>query len=138
MTLSLGQDRQEKTELDNAGMVGEDLLVWEYINGLTISIGKESGKALFLSTTKRGIATDLGVQVGDKAQAAIDIYKVKYQPAINRHNNEQLVGWFWVGEEAVVILDFERDDNQLIDPDLTVTPATLVESIIISYWKYFN
>ena len=74
----------------------------------------------------------------DNAQVAAGIYLAKFKPAINRHNNKELVGWFRIGEEAVVVLDFNRDDNQLTNPDVILTPDTQVEAIVISYWKYFE
>jgi len=135
---ALGQDHQEKTELDYADMIGEDLLIWEYKSGLTVAIGKKSRKVQRLSTVNSDILTDMGVQVGDNAMTAMDIYKAKYQPATSRDNNKELIGWFRIGEEAVIVLDFDRDDNQLTDPALALNPNTQVEAIVISYWKYFD
>ena len=42
----LGNDYSESIEIDNAGIIGEDIIVWSYESGIVVSFGKTSGKVI--------------------------------------------------------------------------------------------
>ncbi|HHY78421.1 MAG TPA: hypothetical protein GX498_07970 [Clostridiales bacterium] len=78
----------------------------------------------------------MGIKVGDDAKTALKAYSTKYKRVISRHTNEELEGWFHVGDEAIIIFDFDKSDNTVVNS--TVTPDSDVEEIILAYWKHFN
>ena len=133
----LGSNCTKTDEPDNAGYIGEDTIVWRYESGISVTIGKTSGKVLRISSVSPVFKTDLGVKVGDNMNTVNEIYGPLYKEAVSRHDDEVLTGWFLIGEEAVIIFDFEKSDNALINSSI-ITLDSKVEEIIVAYWKHFD
>ncbi|HHW49625.1 MAG TPA: hypothetical protein GXX14_13565 [Clostridiaceae bacterium] len=133
---NLGDSYSESTESDVSGFIGEDLAIWNYDNGITVSIGKTSGKVLRIVSSSPDFKTDLGIKVGDVADTVFKTYKPMFKEAVSRHSDETLVGWFIMKDGAVIIFDFDKSDDTLINSD--ITSDSEVEEIILSYWKYFD
>lgn len=132
----LGSDYSESTEPDIAGLIGEDLIVWSYENGVDVYIGKTSEKVVRIASTSPDLKTDLGVKVGDDSKTVLETYKPAYEEAVSRHRDEVLEGWFLKGEEAVIIFDFDKSDDSVVNTN--VTSESKVEKVILAYWKHFN
>lgn len=132
----LGDDYSESTEPDVLGAIGEDITVWNYNSGITISIGKTSGKVLRIVSASPDFQTDLGIKVGDDAKIVFEMYKPVSDEAVSRHSNETLEGWFLMEDGTVIIFDFDKSDDSIVNSD--ITPDSSVEEIILSYWKYFD
>ncbi len=131
----LGNDYEEVFE-EEGGHFGEPYYILDYQEGVKIIIGKDSGKVMQIDVTAPGMATDMGVQVGDKAADAIAKYREKYSEPESIHSGEKLVGWFEVGEGALVILDADRDDETIVNPEITSDAE--VEMIRLVYSRYID
>lgn len=132
----LGSNCTKTDEPDSAGYIGEDMTVWRYESGISVTIGKTSGKVLKISSVSPDFQTELGVKAGDDLNTVYESYGPLYKEAVSRHGDEVLRGWFHTGEEAVIIFDFDKSDNTLINS--SITPESEVEEIIIAYWKHFD
>ena len=133
---ALGNNYSESTEPDVAGLIGEDLTVWTYENGIVVYIGKTSGKVQRIETTNPDFKTDLGIKVGDDKETVDETYRPNFEGAVSRHNDEVLEGRFHIGDGSVIIFDFDKSDNALVNEN--VTPDSKVERIILAYWKHLN
>ena len=76
------------------------------------------------------------VKVGDDSKTVLETYKPAYEEAVSRHRDEVLEGWFLKGEEAVIIFDFDKSDDSVVNTN--VTSESKVEKVILAYWKHFN
>jgi hypothetical protein len=133
---ALGNNYTESTEPDNAGFIGEDMTVWSYESGIVVSIGKTSGKVLRVKSTSPDFRTDLDVKVGDDAKTVFEAYKPEFQEAVSRHSDEVLEGWFLIGDQVILIFDFDKSDGALINS--SITPDSSVEEIVLAYWEHFD
>lgn len=133
---ALGDKYSETEESDALGAFGEDITVWNYNDGISVSIGKTSGKVLRVVATSPDYKTDLGVKVGDDAETALKTYRDKFEEAKSRQNNETLAGWFLTENGTVVILDFDKSDDSSVNAD--VKPDSKVEEITLSKWEYYD
>lgn len=131
----LGNDYEESFE-EEGGHFGEPYYILDYQEGIKIILGKDSGKVMQIDVTTPGMATDMGVEVGDKATDAIARYREKYSEPESIHSGEKLEGWFEVGEGALVILDVDRDDETIVNPDITSDAE--VEMIRLVYSRYID
>lgn len=131
----LGSDYEE-TFQEEGGHFGESYYIWDYQEGVKLIIGKESGKVLQIDVTTPEMETDMGVKVGDKVTAAIGKYQEEYTEPESIHSGEKLQGWFEVGEEALVIFDVDKDDDTIVNPE--ITPDSEVEMIRLVYSKYID
>lgn len=131
----LGSDYEE-TFQEEGGHFGESYNVWDYQEGIELIIGKESGKVMQIDVTTSEMETDMGVKVGDQVTTAIEKYQEKYTEPESIHSGEQLEGWFEVGEEALVILDVDKDNDTIVNPE--ITSDMKVEMIRLVYSKYID
>jgi len=132
----LGNDYAESAETDASGLIGEDMAVREYRNGITVYIGKTSGKVLRIISESDDFKTDLGVGVGDDAKTVSDTYGSRFEKAVSRHIDEELEGWYLLEDGSVIIFDFDRTDDTLINSD--VKPDSKVGRIVLAYWQHFD
>lgn len=132
----LGDKYSETEESDNLGAFGEDIVIWNYNNAISVSIGKTSGKVLRVLSKSPDYKTDLGIKVGDDAATVFETYRSKFKEAVSRHNDETLEGWFLTEDETVVIFDFDKSDDSIVNSN--ITSDSRVEEIILSKWKYYN
>jgi|GEM_PF-4833944 len=132
----LGSDYEESQEEDILGAFGEDVLIWRYEKGITVTFGKDTKKVIKVVAYHPDFETDLGIKIGDKAQRIFEKYEPISQKPVSRHNNEVLTGWFDMGEGEILIFDFDRNDNTPVNGD--VLPDAQVQEIILGYWKHFD
>lgn len=133
---ALGNDYEESTESDASGIIGEDLVIRNYKNGIVVYLGKTSGKVLRVDAESKDFKTDLGIRVGDDAKTVFDAYKSRFETAVSRHSDEKLEGWYLPGDGSVIIFDFDKSDGTLINGD--VKSELKVERIVLAYWQHFN
>lgn len=132
----LGSNCIKTDEPDSAGYIGEDTTVWRYESGISVTIGKTSDKVLRIASVSPDFKTDLGIKVSEDINTVYEAYKPLYEEAVSRHSDEVLEGWFLVGNEAVIIFDFNKSDNAVVNSN--ITPDSKVEEIIVAYWKHFD
>ncbi|HHW31273.1 MAG TPA: hypothetical protein GXX20_06315 [Clostridiaceae bacterium] len=132
----LGDNYIESTEPDYFGIMGEDITVWSYDNGIVIRIGETTGKVLSVTSKNPDFQTDMGIKVGDDAETVFNAYKPKFEEAKSRHSDEILEGWYLVGDGTVMIFDFDKSDNAVINSN--IASDSKVEEIILAYWKHFD
>ncbi|HHV97517.1 MAG TPA: hypothetical protein GXX37_13810 [Clostridiaceae bacterium] len=132
----LGNNYVESTEEDIAGFIGEDMNIWTYENGIVVYFGKMTGKVLRITSTSPNLQTDLGIKVGDNAKTVFETYKPLFEEAVSRHEDEKLEGWYLINDEVVMIFDFDKSDEKLINNK--VMPDSSVEEITLAYWKHFD
>lgn len=132
----LGSNYTESVEPDTAGFIGEDMILWSYENDAVIYFGQTSGKVLKVTTASRDLKTDLGIKAGDNAETVFNAYRPLYDEPTSRHSNDLLEGWFLMEDGVVIIFDFNKSDGSAINSD--VTPDSVVEEIILAYWKHFD
>ncbi|NLU32721.1 MAG: hypothetical protein GXX04_08895 [Clostridiaceae bacterium] len=132
----LGNDYTESTEPDASGTIGEDMVIRQYKNGITVYLGKTSGKVLRIISESTDFETDIGIKVGDDAKAVSDAYKSRFKTAVSRHSDEELEGWYLLGDGAVIIFDFDKSDDTLTNSD--INPESKVERIVLAYWQHFD
>jgi len=83
-----------------------------------------------------GWGTLLGIKAGDTGKAAFEKYQQEYEQVKSRHSEEALTGWFHIGDEQIIIFDFDKDDNSLANQ--TAAPDSTVQAIVLAYWKHFD
>jgi hypothetical protein len=136
VTSVLGQAYTETLITDEAGYIGEDMIELMFESGITVTLGKESGEVIRVVSQSPGFETYLGIEVGDEAKTALDKYRSTYKEVVSRHSNNTLPGWFNVGQEIIVIFDFDREDETRVNDD--IMPNSVVQEIVLAYWKHFD
>ena len=116
---ALGNDCTKIDEPDNAGIIGEDMTIWRYESGISVTIGKTSDKVLRIASVSPDFKTDLGIKVSEDINTVYEAYKPLYEEAVSRHSDEVLEGWFLVGNEAVIIFDFNKSDDAVVNSSIT-------------------
>jgi hypothetical protein len=132
----LGDRYTETIHQDLGHMIGEDLVVWTFDQGIEVTFGKRSGRAIRVTVQDPDFPTNLGVKVGDHAQTALDNYRDSYQEARSRHYDTVLEGWFLLEEGAVLILDFDASDGSLVNGPIQA--GSSIEQIVLAYWEHFD
>lgn len=132
----LGEEYTETLMTDEAGYIGEDALVLEFKQGIVVTLGKESARVIRVEVSSPGFPTYLGIQVGDHASSALGKYKSTFKEAISRHDNSTLSGWFHVGDEKVIIFDFDSEDGTRKNSE--ITPDSAVQEMVLAYWRHFD
>ncbi|MGI6549828.1 MAG: hypothetical protein ACOX4Q_07300 [Syntrophomonadales bacterium] len=135
VTQVLGSEYEE-TFSEEGGHFGESYYIWDYQDGIELIIGKESGKVLQIDVTTPEMKTNMGVKVGDKVATAIETYQEKYSEPESIHTGEKVEGWFEVEDGALVIFDVDKDDDTIVNPDMTQDDE--VEMIRLVYSKYID
>ncbi|KPU44777.1 hypothetical protein OXPF_18630 [Oxobacter pfennigii] len=132
----LGKDYKESLETDDSGYFKEDLTVWTYDKGITVKFGKETEKVISVTSFSPDFETDLGVRVEDSAKTGFEKYKPKSDQVTSRHTGEPLEGWFDIGEEKLIILDFDKGNNTKVNS--IVEDSSIIEEIVLAYWDHFD
>jgi hypothetical protein len=132
----LGRGYAETIEEDAAGMIGEDMIVRTYENGITIWFGKDSGKVIRILSSTSDHQTDLGLKVGDTANKVFECYEKAFETPKSRHSGKSLTGWYSTGADEVIIFDFNKEND--IRTNFDIEPDSLVEEIVLGFWKHFD
>jgi hypothetical protein len=131
----LGSDYTE-TYMDIAGHFGESYYVREYNDGLSVIIGKDSDKVLEIELVSDKYQTWLGDKIGDTANDILSKYRKLYTEPETIHSDGKLEGWFDVGDGMVLIFDFNKDDNMIINVDISLDSK--VELIKLTKMMYLD
>lgn len=131
----LGKDYQE-TFYDEPGHFPEAWYSREYKQGIRLIVGKDSGKVLEIDAIAADFATNLGAKVGDTAERIKDVYADKYKPFESRHGEGPLEGFYLLEDGQLMIFDYNREDNQLVNTN--VKPDSKVEMIRLTQSQYLD
>lgn len=129
-------DDYEEMFSEIEGHFGEPYNVRKYSDGLSILIGKNSGKVLEIELTSTKYETWLGDKIGDTAGKVLTKYREKYTEPETVHSNGKLEGWFDVGNGIILIFDFNKDDNMIVNMD--ISPDSKVELIKLTKLQYLD
>ncbi|SHN63867.1 hypothetical protein [Desulfitobacterium chlororespirans] len=131
----LGKDYQE-TFYDEPGHFPEAWYSREYKQGIRLIVGKDSGKVLEIDAIAADFTTNLGAKVGDTAEKIKDVYADKYKPFESRHGEGPLEGFYLLEDGQLMIFDYNREDNQLVNAN--VKPDSKVELIRLTQSQYLD
>ncbi|HWQ42491.1 MAG TPA: DUF3221 domain-containing protein [Desulfosporosinus sp.] len=98
-----------------------------YDTGISVIIGKESGKVLELDTTSAQFPTNKGARTGDIAKDVFASYGSDYKQFESRHGDGSLIGFYDLGDGQIIIFDLDKDDKSLLNKELK--PDSKVEGI---------
>lgn len=126
----LGKEYKE-TAYEEPGHFPEPWLKREYPQGITVIVGKNSGKVLELETTVPDFQSNLGVKVGDTAKTVSEKYGTKYTKFLSPQGDGELEGFYRLEAEQLIIFDYNKEDESLINKD--VKPESKVEKIRLTY-----
>ena len=132
----MGDDYEKTDETDSTGMIGEDTTVLTYESGIVITVGNNSKKVLRIVSASEDFRTDKGIKVGDTAKTVTEVYEIEFEKAVSRQTNELLEGWYLIGDEAVIIFDYDKTNYTVMNFD--IKPDSKVEEIILAYWRHFD
>jgi hypothetical protein len=123
----LGQEHQDTAvSRDEAGHYPEAIVLWKYASGITVVIGQESDQVLEVNATAPATKTNLGVQIGDKAEQVLAAYREKYIEPESIHGG-QLIGTFKVEDGAAMVFDFGQSGSGKFPPE--IDPAAPLRQI---------
>jgi len=131
----LGDD-YEQTFSEIEGHFGEPYYIRNYNDGLSILIGQNSGKVLEIELTSTNYETWQGDKIGDTADKVLSKYREKYTEPETIHSDGKLEGWFDIGNGIILIFDFDKDDNMIVNKD--ITPDSKVELIKLTKMQYLD
>ena len=131
----LGKDYKE-TFSEVEGHFGEPYYLREYIDGISLIIGKNSRKVLEIELVSGNYQTWLGDNIGDTAGDVLSKYREKYAEPKSIHSDEKLEGWFDVGDGILIIFDFNKDDDTITNVD--ISPDSKVELIKLTKMQYMD
>ncbi len=132
----LGEDYTEES-FNEAGHFPEAFYNWEYAEGYTITLGKDSNTVLQIAATAPGARTNLNVKIGDPAGAALVFYRAQYTEPDSIQGGGKLLGVFKVEKDQALILDFNTEDG-LVNPVEEIKPDETIKRIILTYPAYLD
>ena len=130
----LGNNYQS-IEYDIAGHYPEAFMIWEYEEGVTVILGKDSGSVFELRSRSPKFETNLGAKVGDTADSVLSMYRSQYEEPESIHGG-QLKGVFKVEDGAALIFDFDMKDG--IANQGPIDKTDQVERIILTMPSYID
>ena len=104
--------------------------------GISFTIGKDSNKVLEIDLTSDKYETWLGDKIGVTADEVLTKYRKEFTEPESIHTGEKLEGWFDVGDGLLIIFDFDKDDNMIINKD--ITSDSKVELIRLTKMMYMD
>lgn len=131
----LGTDYKETVQ-EESGYFGEPYILMEYKDKAQVVVGRDSEKVFEMVSYTSDLATNIGVKVGDTAKDALDKYCSKYEETQSIHTGGKLTGWFNVENGAIMILDFNKNDEMLINEN--VTPESKIEMIKLTHSNFVD
>lgn len=131
----LGKDYEE-TYTEVEGYYGEPYFVREYDDGISLTVGKESDKVLEINLTSDKYQTWLGDKIGVTADEVLAKYREKFIEPESIHGNGKLEGWFELGNGLLIIFDFNKDDDMIVNMD--ISSDSKVELIRLTNMMYMD
>jgi len=129
-------DEYEESFSHIEGHFGEPYYIRNYGDGLSIIIGQNTGKVLEIELSSTKYETWLGDRIGHAAEEVLTKYRKKYTEPETIHSDGKLEGWFDLGKGIVLIFDFNKDDNMIVNTD--ITPDSKVELIKLTKMQYLD
>lgn len=131
---AFGKDYIETYEED-PGILGEPYYKWVYDSGITLFIGKNTNGVLEIESKNSELSTNLGIKIGDTFDTVNKKYSV-YNVATSNQDNSKLVGWYELGEGQLIILDFDLNDDAIVNTN--VKPDSKVQMMRITYERFID
>lgn len=131
----LGTDYKETVE-DESGYFGEPYVLMEYKDKAQVVVGRDTKKVFEMVSYTPDLATNIGVKVGDTAKDTLEKYRSKYEETQSIHTGGKLTGWFNVENGAIMILDFNKNDETMINEN--VTPESKIEMIKLTHSNFVD
>ncbi len=133
---SLGTD-YKLTTFDEEYFLGEPFMKLSYNNGMTVVLGSNSNRVLEIESNSPTTSTNLGFNIGDKAQDVLTYYRSKYKEAISNQGDGKLIGWFLLNDhKELIIFDFDKDESWGNADN--IKPNAKVERIRLTNFKYMD
>lgn len=129
-------DEYEESISEIEGHFGEPYYIRDYKDGLSIIIGQNSGKVLEIELSSTKYETWLGDKIGDTAEKVLSKYREKFTEPESIHTGGKLEGWFNVGSGIILIFDFNKEDNMIVNTD--IKPDSQVELIKLTKMQYLD
>ncbi len=107
-----------------------------YFSGIYLIVGKDSDKVLEINLTSDKYQTWLGDKIGVTADEVLSKYRDKYTEPVSIHSNEKLEGWFELGDGILIIFDFDKDDDMIVN--IEITSDSKVELIKLTNIMYLD
>lgn len=126
----------EVNSIDEDGYYGEPYDERTYSNGLKLILGKRSGKVLQIMSTAALMSTELDTKIGDDSASVLQKYRAKYKEPVSQHGAGKLDGWFEVGDDQLMIFDFNANDETLVNKK--IEPDSKIEQIILVYSTFMD
>lgn len=127
--LMLGKNNTEEI-LPEDPFYSQGARIWAYPKGITVTFDLKSNRAINLEVTAADCATNLGVRVGDNAGEVMAEYRALYEEYEGLHSEGPIPGWFRVENGWLLIFDFDREDETLVNSD--VGAEAIVETIVLA------
>jgi len=131
---AFGTDYDESV-FDESLSLGEPFRRLTYDNGVIVVIGKDSQQVLEIESTSADVSNNLGYQIGDSAQAALQAFRDKYAEPKSNQDDSILNGWFLVRGQELVIFNYDQTDT-LVNPDVNVNSK--ITRIKLSNFDYMD
>jgi hypothetical protein len=131
---AFGSDYKETFEEDPA-LLGEAFYKWVYTRGVNVIIGKDTNSLLEIESSDATLETNLGAKIGDTYESINNKYG-EYKSVTSNQDNSTLVGWYELGEGQIVIFDFNKNDEAMVN--FNVKPDSKVEMMKLTYLKFID
>lgn len=131
----MGNKYRERVEEDPGGPFREPFSVRTYPSGCDIVLGHTSGKVLQIEAYTTAFPTAMGIKVGDKSIAALQLYRGKYQEWVGNQSPDILPGWFET--EPGVLLIYSSQVNRERS-NYNLNENSQIYSITLGYSRYFD
>jgi hypothetical protein len=131
----LGKNYAE-TYIEEGGYYGEPYFVREYDDGISLIVGKDSDKVLEINLNSDKYQTWLGDKIGATADEVLTKYRKEFTEPESIHTNEKLEGWFDLGDGVLIIFDFDKDDEMIVNTE--ISSDSKVELIKLTNMMYMD
>lgn len=132
----LGEDYEEIYN-EESYYYGEPTYLRDYDDGeISFIVGEDSAEVLEISFTSDKYETWLGDKIGVTADEVLIKYRKEFTEPESIHTGEKLEGWFDVGNGVLIIFDFDKDDNMIVNTD--ISSDSKVELIKLTKMMYMD
>ena len=132
-----GSQYTEETISAEDSYYGEDVSTWNYGDRIFVTIGQTSQTVQRIYVTVPEYNTNLGVSVGQRADAFLPTYQGFYEELVSYHSDDTLYGWFLVENGGILIFYFS-DENGIIPGGTTIPDHAVVDDIVLAYLMHFD
>jgi ATPase subunit of ABC transporter with duplicated ATPase domains len=105
-------------------------------SGEILLFGKDSDKVLEINLNSDKYQTWLGDKIGATADEVLTKYRKEFTEPESIHTNEKLEGWFDLGDGVLIIFDFDKDDEMIVNTE--ISSDSKVELIKLTNMMYMD